>query len=141
MAVEFRDSDVKKFVKDLQKQGLELTDGTKRVVNEVSLLVESSAKEAIKNGGHIVTNRLRSSVHAEIDVGNFSYSDDAGKSFDGSLSQKPKRTKKEYEVWVGTNVEYAGGIHRRTPFLEIAFEQNRNRFFQELRREINKPRG
>lgn len=79
----------------------------KSVVNKTALAVETDAKNKLKSDGHIITNRLRASIHAETKPNqNFVYSTKSGGTFDGSL----KTDFGDLEAIAGTNVDYAGAI-------------------------------
>lgn len=81
----------------------------KRGIDRTALAMETDAKEKLKADGHIVTNRLRASIHAELEQGQtFQYSDNQGNAYDGSLQKDVGKL----EAVVGTNVFYA-------PFIEF----------------------
>jgi len=90
--------------KQLEQTGKEIGKATKRAIDRTALAIESDAKKKLRDDGHIITNRLRASVHAELKSGkSFSYTDYLGNSYDGSLGE----TIAADEAIVGTNVEYA----------------------------------
>ncbi len=77
------------------------------VVNRTALAIEVDGKNKLRADGHIITARLRSSIHAETVNGQkFTYSDKDGINYDGSLGEKLL----PMEAVAGTNVEYAGDI-------------------------------
>jgi phage gpG-like protein len=81
----------------------------KKGVDRTALAIESSAKRKITSDGHIITGRLRASIHAELTEGkSFTYSDNKGNSFEGALEEAFGKL----EAVVGTNVFYA-------PFIEF----------------------
>lgn len=87
--------------------GKEAEKTIRDVVNRTALAIETDAKNKLKTDGHIITSRLRSSIHAETTNGQkFSYSDKDGISYDGSLGEKLENL----EAAAGTNVEYASAI-------------------------------
>ena len=82
---------------------------TKAGIDRTALAMETDAKNKLKSDGHIVTGRLRSSIHAELKEGaSYQYSDQEGKTYDGSLKKKVGKL----EAVIGTNVFYA-------PFIEF----------------------
>jgi phage gpG-like protein len=86
----------------------------KRGIDRTALAMEKDAKDKLKSDGHIITNRLRASIHAELKEGeNYQYSDNNGQSFDGSLDKKIGKL----EAVAGTNVFYAPFIEFGTKFI------------------------
>jgi phage gpG-like protein len=84
-----------------QKQ---IHSAVKSGIDRTALAMEKDAKDKLKSDGHIITNRLRASVHAELKEGeNYQYSDNNGQSFDGSLNLDVGKL----EAVIGTNVVYA----------------------------------
>jgi hypothetical protein len=80
---------------------------------------------AYKIGVPTVTARLKTSIHTEhSDLTSFSYTDNKGNTYNGSLGYKLERT----QVIVGTNVEYSekieyfGGKTKGKGALLTAFE-------------------
>lgn len=117
----------------------------KKGVDRTALAIESDAKRKIASDGHIITGRLRSSIHAELKSGErFSYSDDSGKSFDGSLEVEVD----ELEAVAGTNVHYAPYIEFGTKYIRAdsflgwaAMKQTKlikARIEQEIKKILNK---
>jgi len=85
----------------------------KKAVDRTALAIETDAKNKLKSDGHIITGRLRASIHAEIKEGqSFTYTDNGGKSFDGAIDESFG----ELEAIAGTNVEYAPYIEYGTRF-------------------------
>jgi hypothetical protein len=81
----------------------------KKGVDRTALAIESSAKRKITSDGHIITGRLRASIHAELQEGKpFTYHDNKGQSFEGALEEEFGKL----EAIAGTNVFYA-------PFIEF----------------------
>jgi HK97 gp10 family phage protein len=79
-------------------------------VDRTALAMETDAKNKLKADGHIITGRLRASIHAELKpLKSFSYSDNKGNQFDGSIEEE---FDDKLEAIVGTNVFYA-------PFIEF----------------------
>jgi phage gpG-like protein len=79
----------------------------KRGIDRTALAMETDAKNKLKSDGHIITNRLRASIHAELkDQEQFTYSNNQGESFDGSLNLDIGKL----EAVIGTNVVYAKRI-------------------------------
>ena len=85
------------------------------LLNEGGLELETLAKKQITADRHVVTGRLRSSIHLKSKVSeSYSYTDMLGESFDGSLQEtvKPGET-----IVVGTNVDYALKIENLDSYL------------------------
>ncbi|MAE81198.1 MAG: hypothetical protein CMB80_00575 [Flammeovirgaceae bacterium] len=81
---------------------------------------------AVKPPIPVNTARLKSSIHPVFyGGGSHKYTDDTGRAFDGSLSEKPSTP---LEVIVGTNVEYAFDVESRVPFLNPAFQKAKAEF-------------
>ena len=111
--LDFDDKELQKLLKKAVKEN------PQRVQNELDragLIVETGAK----NRTIVDTGRLRSSIHTKTqgqvsDEGklqggsSYTYSDNAGSSYDGTLDVNPK----PLEVYVGTNVVYAYKIHSK----------------------------
>jgi hypothetical protein len=92
------------LIADMKKVGVEVQKAVKRGVNRTALAIETDAKKKLTSDGHIITGRLRASIHAETKEGqSFNYSDKDGNAFDGSLREQIG----EVEAVAGTNVEYA----------------------------------
>jgi len=119
---------LKTFGKDAEKV-------IKEVVNATAYDIETDAKMKIKADDHVVTSRLRSSIHAEREANKaFGYSDLLGNSFDGGLYENFGAL----EAIVGTNVEYGPKIeYEYDPFLSFAAEKNRNKFIQRMTDKLN----
>jgi len=97
----------KETVNALRKFGKNSAKVIKDVVNRTAIAVETDAKNRLKDDRHIITSRLRSSIHAELKPGaNYAYSDSRGNSYDGSLKEKFG----DLEAVAGTNVDYAPHI-------------------------------
>jgi hypothetical protein len=92
----------------------------KKGVDRTALAIESDAKRKITADGHIITSRLRSSIHAELKVNKmFKYSDNKGQTFDGSLEED---FNDKMEAVAGTNVHYA-------PYIEFGTKHFRGDSF------------
>jgi phage gpG-like protein len=90
--------------KQLDLKGKEIDKAVKRAIDRTALAIESDAKKKLRDDGHIITGRLRASIHAELKSGvTNSYTDSQGRSYDGSLQKDIAAD----EAIVGTNVEYA----------------------------------
>ena len=132
---EFTDDSVRSLLKDLGKYGDDQAKKTKDNLHEAGINIESASKEKITSDGHIDTGRLRSSIHYESSTVNraFRYSDDKANSLDGNLGVRPD----EFEVYVGTNVEYAEKIRQIDDFLFPPAEAERVKLIQRLRAQLN----
>lgn len=74
--------------------------------------IKSEAQNRLKGRGHIITSRLRNSLHVQGEGSNIAdnketYSDEKGKSYISILNTA---TLAKGEIAVGTNVEYASSI-------------------------------
>lgn len=130
----------------------------KKAMVETALVdVESEAKKKLTAGGHIVTGRLRSSIHTEYagENTNFSYKAKEfvvskrkvkGKikrvmksaEFTGKLNVTPKETDTYFDVYVGTNVSYAQKIERLDPYLYPSFLSSKNKLYSRIKRILKK---
>ena len=109
-----------KVIWALRDFGKKADKAVQDVVNRTSIAIEVDAKNKLKDDGHIITSRLRSSIHAEVRggylrgtedrvitrMGGFRYTDKDGNSYDGDL----KEPIGEFEALAGTNVEYAAAM-------------------------------
>jgi hypothetical protein len=133
--VEIDNEEIQSLIRDLNKYGQSQRQKTKDNLHEAGLNVETEAKLTITRNHHVDTGRLRSSVHMESNDVNrsFSYSDNAGNSFEGSLGVTPD----EMEVYVGTNVEYAPKIRKITDFLLPPAEAERVKLIGRLKKQLS----
>jgi len=101
---------------NIQKQLSILREGAPRsaysALMKVAFKIKSEAQNRLKGMGHIVTSRLRNSIHVQGEGANIgdnsdSYSDQKGKSYSSILLTA--NTKKG-EIAIGSNVEYATAI-------------------------------
>lgn len=91
------------------------------LLNSAALRLETLAKQKITVDRHIVTGRLRSSIHAKLtNTDSYNYSDKDGNTFDGSLKETVSPGK---SVVIGTNVEYAQKIELLDSYLFYASNQ------------------
>ena len=105
---------VAQLIKNIQLTSAEIHKACKRGIDRTALAIESDAKRKITADRHIITGRLRSSIHAELKEGQrFDYNDQHGNSFDGSLQESIE----EMEAIVGTNVKYAPYIEYGTKYI------------------------
>jgi len=146
--------------KNLKTINEKILKEAKKIIIETALVdVESEAKNKLTAGGHVVTGRLRASIHTEYEGQNrFSYKANEivaskkkykGKikqsmkktEFDGSLKVKPKETNTYFEVYVGTNVEYSQKIERLDAYLYPSFLSAQNKLKQRLKKLLKNVRG
>ena len=91
------------------------------LINSAALRVETIAKKNLRAGGHIVTGRLWTSIHAQLKPSEtFTYSDNLNESFNGTLKDSVEAGK---SVIVGTNVEYAPKIENMDSCLYAASQE------------------
>lgn len=126
----------KETVNALRKFGKDSAKVIKDVVNAAAANIESDAKEKIKADKHIVTNRLRASIHAEYKTDQqYMYKDDENENFDGALHENFG----ELEAIVGTNVSYASKIEfMYDSFLRWAAEKQKPIFIRKMTDALNK---
>jgi phage gpG-like protein len=116
MSVKFEFKGEKELKKKLAELVKKIPIEAQKLILETAIIdIESYAKS---NEIPVDTGRLRSSIHTKyirsVNVanssthGNYSYSDNTGNSYDGSLSESVDIN----SVVVGTNVEYAQKINR-----------------------------
>jgi hypothetical protein len=88
------------------------------LLNSAALRLETLAKRKLTIGRHVVTGRLRSSIHAKLtNTDSYNYSDKDGNTFDGSIKETVSPGK---SVVIGTNVEYAQKIELLDSYLYYA---------------------
>lgn len=76
--------------------------------------IEATSK-AVEDEKAVDTGRLRSSIHFETPTTRaHRYKDNKGRSYDGSFAFKPR----EFEVYFGTNVEYALRIEYKLGYMK-----------------------
>jgi phage gpG-like protein len=116
MSVTFQFKGEKELGKKLAELAKKMPQEAQKLILETAIIdIESFAKS---NTIPVDTGRLRASIHTKyvkiVNVanstthGNYAYSDNAGNSFDGSLSASVDIN----SVVVGTNVKYASKINR-----------------------------
>lgn len=76
-----------------------------RIMKEAALVCMDYAKRK----SPVITGRYRASIHVDNGKVQYKYNDDKGKSFDGTFSERPGQG----EIFVGTNVEYAGSVEAK----------------------------
>lgn len=111
--------DIDKSVLDnLQKQftilGTTMDDAGPKAIFKVLMKIKTEAQNYLRGRGHIVSSRLRNSIHVQMmnkkGTGNNpdTYSDRSGQTYSSEL--KTVVLKNKFEGAVGTNVEYASAI-------------------------------
>jgi hypothetical protein len=119
----------------------EILKACKKGIDRTAFAIESDAKRKITADRHIITGRLRASIHAELKEGeSFDYSDDNGNTYNGSLREKVDKM----EAVAGTNVHYAPYIEFGTrtisadSFLGWAALKNGKLLVDRIMQELNK---
>jgi phage gpG-like protein len=142
LSVEIRGT--KLLQKEIREKGDEIKKAVKTAVDLTAYAVETSAKKKLKSDGHIITGRLWSSIHPELKEGDaYNYTDNNGKSHDGSLGEQIA----DDEAIVGTNVEYGPYIEygtkyiRADSFLGFAAVEQRKKLVARVKKEIEKALG
>lgn len=85
--------------------------------------IESVAKNKLTTKQHVVTGRLRASIHTRYANYNntHGYRNLLGESFNDRLKIKPIEKPTYFEAYVGTSVNYAGKIERLDAYLYPSF--------------------
>lgn len=108
-------------IRQFNKYDKKVQDEVMQILDTSALMVETRAKRKLTSDGHIITGRLRSSVHV------------IKKGDEIPLSLKP------LERAVGTNVVYAGYIEfNHDSYLHYANMKERNRLVREIRKTLTK---
>ena len=101
---------VQAFIKDVDPK---MRTALKRIIGEGAMVAMDNSKANAAR----VTGRYRSSIHIESPGASSNvYADDHGEKFDGKFSESPKTG----EVYVGTNVVYAGKLESKYHTLDNA---------------------
>jgi hypothetical protein len=102
------------------------------LLNSAALRLETLAKRKLTIGRHVVTGRLRSSIHAKLtNTDSYTYSDKDGNTFDGSIKESVSPGK---SVVIGTNVEYAQKIELMDSYLYYSSNFMQPQLERELKR-------
>ncbi len=119
ITVNVRDKDLNKIIKRLDRKGKVARKRTNKAIIATALNIEGDAKES--SDIPVDTGRLRASIHAEYkDSTKYRYSDNEGRSFDGSLDVKPS----DLQAYVGSNVQYAPTQEAKNHFLISSYNAN-----------------
>lgn len=104
---------VSQLISKMKQTQEEIHSAIKKGIDRTAIAIESDAKRKITTDGHIITGRLRASIHAELkNDQSFSYKDKKGQEFDGALEEELGKQ----EAVVGTNVHYAPYIEYGTKY-------------------------
>jgi len=130
---------------ELRRNLNNLPNDIKRIVKgamiEVAIVkIETVAKQTLTREGHVDTGRLRSSIHTRYGNVNtaYNYRDKNGNIYDGTFKLAPIDDMYRFQVWVGTNVEYAGYIERRFPYLIPAFVSSKEHLVRKIRSKMRR---
>jgi phage gpG-like protein len=108
--IEVDQKSVKLVENGLKRYGIESVKALWRAITRTAFAIETDAKERLAgnlgSARHIVTGRLRSSIHVEYKGANTFKGVAASKGSDGKLNVPIE----DLEAVVGTNVEYAPKI-------------------------------
>lgn len=98
--------------------------------------IETVAKKKITQDKHIDTGRLRASIHTTYKGMNekFNYNDMQGQAFEAMLDVR----RKEFNVFVGTDVLYSKFIERLDSFLYFAFKHAQPKIRKRIKQEIKR---
>ena len=139
--------------RNLNRLPQNIANDIKGAIVETALTrIETVAKQTLTREGHVDTGRLRASIHtrygdnipvsseygARFRVGDsnktYIYFDKGKKhQYDGTLKKNPIDRSRRFQIFVGTNVEYAGYIERRFPYLIPAFESSKQYMARKIR--------
>lgn len=127
-------------IRNIQRNSEQLEkDLTKAVhgamVKGAMIDIETGAKKKITQDRHIDTGRLRASIHTT--YGNkviHNYNDMDGKSFEAMLDVR----RKEFNVFVGTDVVYAKFIEQLDSFIYFAFKHAQPKIAKRIKREVQR---
>lgn len=125
--------DVSRNAEQFEKDIIKAVHGA--MVKGAMIDIETGAKKKITQDRHIDTGRLRASIHTTYtgkEVHN--YNDLSGKSFDAMLDVR----RKEFNVFVGTDVIYAQFIERLDSFLYFAFKHSHQKIQRRIKREVQR---
>jgi hypothetical protein len=127
--------EIDSLIKKLNRWGDTQKRKTKDNLHEAGTNIETESKLDLTRNNHVDTGRLRSSVHMESNSvnRNYTYSDEAGGSYEGSLGVNPG----DMEVYVGTNVEYADKIRKIDDFLFPPAEAERKDLIKRLKKQLS----
>jgi phage gpG-like protein len=136
----------KEVIDGLRKFKSDTDKGLRKALAKTGLKIQSAAKLRLKQMRHYITGRLASSIHSEVKEG---YLTDAGQiggtvydyeaevtkeSFDGTLGERAE----DFEVLVGTNVEYATKIEMQyDSYLRFAAEQGDKELTNYIKEQID----
>jgi hypothetical protein len=108
----------------LQNMNEQVMTKVKKMIIESCLVdIESVAKNRLTTKQHVVTGRLRASIHTRYANYNntHGYRNLLGESFNDRLKIKPIEKPTYFEAYVGTSVNYAGKIERLDAYLYPSF--------------------
>ena len=153
--IEIDPKTLKLFEKSIKRYGVESPKALLRAILNTAFAIETDAKYRLSgklgSGKHIVTNRLRASVHTEFKPG--AVKGGGGNTFgmpmtgiDSNVSEGSKpndssfgMTVDDLEALVGTNVEYAQKIeYDYDSFIGFAVVRNLKKFPQRVKKEWEK---
>lgn len=113
----------------------------KAMVTTALIDIESVAKSKLTSDGHIDTGRLRSSIHTAYPnsmgvegQNTHNYTDRYGTRFMSRLDVDSQ----QFQVVVGTTVEYGVYIENMDSFLFYAFNKSKTKFKKRMKKEIGK---
>ena len=136
MSVRVKIEGIPKITKNMDKweeKILKVAHGA--VIKSAKIDVETGAKKKITQDKHIDTGRLRASIHTSYNGNDIhSYSDNEGKSFQGKLDVRYK----EYNVFVGTDVEYAEKIEMLDSYIFYAYKMGKNKLPKRIQKDVKK---
>ena len=124
---------IDKNMSEIEKKLIKTLNGV--LIASAFDLVETVAKKKITQDKHIDTGRLRASIHTTYKgKEHYSYSDDEGEAFNSRLDVK----RKEHNVFVGTDVEYATKIEALDSYLHYAHKNSKAKIDRRLKKAMDK---
>ncbi len=112
------------LIRNLKLINEQVLKRVKGMIIETCLVdIESEAKNKLTNKQHVVTGRLRASIHTKYANYNntHGYRNLLGESFNESLKVNPIENLTYFEAYVGTSVNYASKIERLDAYLYPSF--------------------
>ena len=140
--IQLDESSERQVKRGLKQYGIDAAKSIYKALIAVGFYVESEAKKKITVDDHIVTNRLRSSIHTEYKGGNsfgrrivgVNNMSAASEGMDARFAVAQQAD----EVYVGTNVEYGPKIEAIDSFIGHAAVKGQKEAPKRIKKELDK---